>query len=84
MEEMIANGEFLETTEFSANLYGTRLLFVLVHPSCHVAFFLIRQQEGSGRRGQYGSNLFAGCGQTRREKHPKNRSSTVVHLHKPA
>ena len=24
MEAMIANGEFLETTEFSANLYGTR------------------------------------------------------------
>ena len=25
MEKMIANGEFLETTEFSSNLYGTRL-----------------------------------------------------------
>ena len=24
MEKMIANGEFLETTEFSSNLYGTR------------------------------------------------------------
>ena len=24
MEAMIANGEFLEKTEFSANLYGTR------------------------------------------------------------
>jgi guanylate kinase len=26
MEKMIALGEFLETTEFSSNLYGTRLL----------------------------------------------------------
>jgi guanylate kinase len=26
MERMIANGEFLESTEFSSNLYGTRLL----------------------------------------------------------
>jgi guanylate kinase len=26
MEKMIANGDFLETTEFSANLYGTRLI----------------------------------------------------------
>jgi guanylate kinase len=26
MEKMIAQGEFLETTEFSSNLYGTRLL----------------------------------------------------------
>ena len=27
MEKMIARGEFLETTEFSSNLYGTRLFF---------------------------------------------------------
>jgi guanylate kinase len=26
MEKMIANGDFLETTEFSSNLYGTRLI----------------------------------------------------------
>ena len=26
MEKMIAKGDFLETTEFSANLYGTRLI----------------------------------------------------------
>jgi guanylate kinase len=26
MEKMIANGDFLETTEFSSNLYGTRLM----------------------------------------------------------
>ena len=26
MKNMIVNGEFLETTEFSSNLYGTRLI----------------------------------------------------------
>jgi guanylate kinase len=41
MEKMIANGEFLETTEFSSNLYGTRLLNRSSFISNKFSFFLI-------------------------------------------
>jgi len=43
MEKMIANGDFLETTEFSLNLYGTRLIYFFKN-KMSIHFFLFSKK----------------------------------------
>jgi len=52
MEKMIAQGEFLETTEFSSNLYGTRLLnkiLFISNKSFSFGYFSKKAVEDVGR-----------------------------------
>jgi guanylate kinase len=43
MEKMISNGDFLETTEFSFNLYGTRLIYFLKKKKCLYIFLFSKK-----------------------------------------